>query len=157
MAPRNRNLILGSGLVLVVCLAAIVYVVPRSDVLTESLPGRISDRDFWTLVSDFSENGGFFRSDNFISNETTFQYVIPDLHKKTKPGGVYLGVGPDQNFTYIAALQPKVAFITDIRRQNLLEHLLYKAVFELSNNRAEFLSKLFSRPMPGLPERVTLE
>src|SRR6266850_129615 len=57
MAPRNRNLILGSGLVLVVCLAAIVYVVPRSDVLTESLPGRIADRDFWTLVSDSSEGG----------------------------------------------------------------------------------------------------
>src|SRR6267378_3329015 len=149
MAPRNRNLILGSGLVLVVCLAAIVYVVPRSDVLTESLPGRIADRDFWTLVSDFSENGGFFRSDNFVSNETTFQYVIPDLKERTKPGGVYLGVGPDQNFTYIAAIRPKVAFIVDIRKQNMLEHLMYKALFELSEDRAQFLSRLFSRRVPA--------
>ena len=158
MAPRNRNLILGSGLVLVVCLAAIVYVVPRSDVLTESLPGRIADRDFWTLVSDFSENGGFFRSDNFVSNETTFQYVIPDLKERTKPGGVYLGVGPDQNFTYIAAIRPKVAFIVDIRKQNMLEHLMYKALFELSEDRAQFLSRLFSRRVPaGAGDKSTAE
>jgi len=32
--------------------------------------------------------------------KTTFQYVIKEL-KKVTPGGVYLGVGPDQNFTYV--------------------------------------------------------
>jgi hypothetical protein len=64
-------------------------------------------------------------------------------------GGVYLGVGPDQNFTYIVAMQPKIAFIVDIRRQNMLHHLLYKALIELSPDRAEFLSRLFSRPRPG--------
>jgi hypothetical protein len=64
-------------------------------------------------------------------------------------GGVYLGVGPDQNFTYIVAMQPKIAFIVDIRRQNMLHHLLYKALVELSPDRAEFLSRLFSRPRPG--------
>jgi hypothetical protein len=74
--------------------------------------------------------------------------VIPELTAKTPAGGVYLGVGPEQNFTYIAALQPKVAFITDIRRNNMLLHLMYKALFELSRNRAEFLSLLFSRPIP---------
>jgi hypothetical protein len=74
--------------------------------------------------------------------------VIPDLIRKTKRGGVYIGVGPDQNFTYIAALRPKMAFITDIRRQNLLLHFMYKALFEMSANRVEFLSRLFSRPLP---------
>jgi hypothetical protein len=46
------------------------------------------------------------------------------------------------------AFRPVIAFIIDIRRQNLLQHLLYKAVIELSRDRAEFLSRLFSVPRP---------
>jgi hypothetical protein len=76
------------------------------------------------------------------------QDVIPDLRARIKPGGVYLGVGPEQNFTYIQALEPKMAFVLDIRRHNALEHLLYKALFELSTTRVEFLSLLFSRAVP---------
>src|SRR5262245_54756319 len=116
-------------------------------VATEELPKQLSDEAFWGLVTEFSESGGYFRSDNFVSNETTFQYVLKDL-KKTKPGGVYLGVGPDQNFTYIVALQPKMAIIFDIRRQNVMQHLMYKALIEMSSDRAEFLSLLFSRRRP---------
>ena len=119
-----------------------------SRVEAPSIPDRIGDDVFWRMVSDYSEPGGFFRSDNFVSNEITFQWVLPELAKTTR-GGVYLGVGPDQNFTYIVAMQPKVAFIVDIRRQNMLHHLLYKALIELSPDRAEFLSRLFSRPRPG--------
>src|SRR5262249_8546329 len=54
----------------------------------------------------------------------------------------------EQNFTYIAALKPKIAFILDIRRQNMIEHLMYKALFEISTDRADFLSRLLSRPRP---------
>lgn len=115
----------------------------------EDLPTQVSDRAFWRMVVDFSEPSGSFRSDNLISNERTFQYVIPALKKDTTPGGVYLGVGPDQNFTYISALEPRVAFIVDIRRQNLLLHLMYKALIEMSDDRASFLSRLFSRAKPG--------
>ena len=120
-----------------------------SRVTGPAIPDRIADDDFWRMVSDYSEPGGFFRSDNFVSNEITFQWVLPELAKTTKRGGVYMGVGPDQNFTYIVAMQPKVAFIVDIRRQNMLHHLLYKALIELSPDRAEFLSRLFSRPKPA--------
>lgn len=143
VSPR-RQVALSFGLVIVVSLAAL-YVAPRPDIATLRLPDKLSDAEFWNIVNEFSEPGGYFRSDNFVSNESTFQWVIPDLSKKLKRGGVYLGVGPDQNFTYIAALHPKLAFITDIRRQNMLQHLMYKALFELSDNRAEFLSKLFAR------------
>ena len=115
----------------------------------QSLPARLTDDEFWRLVTDISEPGGFFRSDNFVSNETTFQYVIPELQRSHAPGGVYIGVGPDQNFTYIAALRPRMAFVVDIRRQNLVEHLMYKAAIELSPTRADFLSLIFSRPRPG--------
>jgi len=120
-----------------------------SRVTAPTIPDRLADEAFWHLVSDYSEPGGFFRSDNFVSNEITFQWVLPDLAKTTKTGGVYLGVGPDQNFTYIVAMQPKIAFIVDIRRQNMLHHLLYKSIIEMSPDRADFLSRLFSRPRPA--------
>jgi hypothetical protein len=114
-----------------------------------SLPAQLSNADFWRLVQALSEPDGFFRSDNLVSNEDTFQLVIPELTSRVKPGGVYLGVGPEQNFTYIAALKPRMVFIVDIRRGNLHMHLMYKALFELSGTRAEFLSRLFARPRPG--------
>ena len=112
------------------------------------LPSRLSDRDFWRLVTDLSEAGGTFRSDNLLSNESRLQFVIPQLVDSVMPGGAYLGVGPEQNFTYIAALQPDVAFIVDIRRGNLQLHLMYKALFELSSDRIDFISRLFSKPRP---------
>src|SRR5688572_4113427 len=119
-----------------------------SRVAAPTIPERIGDEAYWRMVSEFSEPGGFFRSDNFVSNEITFQWVLPELAKTTKTGGVYMGVGPDQNFTYIVAMKPKIAFIVDIRRQNMLHHLLYKALIETSADRADFLSRLFSRERP---------
>jgi len=113
-----------------------------------SLPSRLSDSAFWNLFSTTSEQGGSFPSENFISNERTYQHPIPYLQRTVRAGDVYLGVGPEQNFTYIANLKPAFAVIFDIRRQNALAHLMYKALFELSANRAEFLSRLFSRRLP---------
>ena len=115
-------------------------------------PKALSDREFWNLSKDSSEQDGFFRSDNLLSNETSFQHVIPDLVRTVKPGRVYLGVGPEQNFTYISALRPAMAIILDIRHGNLDVQLMYKALFELSTDRADFVSRLFSRKRP---ERLT--
>jgi len=113
------------------------------------VPLQLTDEAFWKLSSASSEIDGLFRSDNLLSNETNFQYVIPGLLEVAKPGRVYMGVGPEQNFTYIAALKPSMAFIVDIRHGNLDLHLMYKALFEMSANRAEFMSKLFSRKQPA--------
>src|SRR5437870_4923914 len=155
LAIRRRS-VLATAIALIAFLGPL-SLTPSSLVATDSLPSELSDQAFWKLVNDFSEAGGFFRSDNFVSNETTFQYVIKDL-KKTKPGGVYLGVGPDQNFTYIVAMQPKLSIIFDIRRQNLLQHLMYKALIEISSGRVDFVSRLFSRPRPdGLDEKTPPE
>jgi hypothetical protein len=151
----RRQFVLGFTLVMVALLA--VLVVPRRGIVRHSLPERLSDSEFWSLVTEFSEPGGYFRSDNFVSNESAFQRVIPALKKQIKPGGVYLGVGPEQNFTYAAALAPKLAFIIDIRRQNMLLHLMYKALFELSSNRTEFLSRLFARSAPDTLKTLTTE
>src|SRR5262245_6755814 len=112
-------------------------------------PAGLSDQDFWKLVTDISEANGFFRSDNLLSNEILFQRVLPPLSRASKTGGAYLGVGPEQNFTYILALKPAISFVLDIRRGNLDLHLMYKALFELSTDRADFVSRLFSRPRPA--------
>jgi hypothetical protein len=114
----------------------------------DTLPGSVSDQEYWKMISDFSEPGGTFAFEMYMSNEETFQLILPDLLKRVPTGGVYLGVAPEQNFTYISVLRPKMAFIIDIRRENMIEHLMYKAMFELSPTRADFVSRLFSRPMP---------
>src|SRR5262249_709 len=142
-----RQILIGIVLILAVSLAGL-YVLPLRETPRQHLPQRLADSEFWSLINDFSEPGGYFRSENLVSNESAFQRVVPDLKRRLGTGGGYLGVGPDQNFTYIAALLPRLAFVVDIRRQNMLLHLMYKALFELSGNRVEFLSKLFARPIP---------
>jgi hypothetical protein len=128
-------------------LLAAMVASPAASNAQSSLPAQLSDKEFWQLFSSASEQGGSFPSENFISNEMTYQHVIPSLQKTVRPGDVYLGVGPEQNYTYIANLNPRMAVIFDIRRQNAMAHLMYKALFELSATRAEFLSRLFSRPI----------
>jgi hypothetical protein len=115
----------------------------------DSLPAEYTDAEFWRMVNDFSEPNGAYDYENFVSNEISYQNVIPELQRVTRPGGVFLGVGPEQNFTYVAALKPKMAFVIDIRRQNMIVHLMYKALFEISPDRAEFVSRLFSRKKPA--------
>ncbi|HXT71176.1 MAG TPA: hypothetical protein VN700_15540 [Vicinamibacterales bacterium] len=122
----------------------------------DTLPARLTDVEFWRLSEDLSEPNGYFRSDNLVSNEIWLQWVIPDLLVRSRQNSVYLGVGPEQNFTYIAALKPKMVFITDIRRGNLHMHLMYKALFEMTSNRADFVAMLFNKKRPaGLTDKST--
>src|SRR5438445_9682493 len=147
MLLRRSILKLGFGLVAFLCVSALPSL--KTAKTADPLPARLSDESFSRAVADLSEEGGYFRYENFLSNELGFQQVIPELRETTKSGGVYVGVGPEQNFTYISSLQPKIAFIIDIRRQNLLEHLMYKALFEMSEDRADFLSHLYGRKRPA--------
>jgi hypothetical protein len=113
------------------------------------LPARRSDSAFWKLESDVSEPGGYFRiEDNYTSNETEVGRLFTMLRETGVQGGVYLGVGPEQNFTYIAAVRPQMAFVIDIRRQAVMQHLMFKAMFELAADRADFISILFGKPRP---------
>lgn len=135
-----------------------LVVAPHAGAHANTLPDRLSDREFWQLVNEMSETSGHFPSDNLVSNELTFQWVIPELQRRSAEGRAYLGVGPDQNFTYLASLQPGIAFIVDIRRDNLRLQLMYKALLELSPTRAMFLSRLFSRGVPaGLPADASID
>jgi hypothetical protein len=105
-------------------------------------------RTFAALIDRLSEPGGYFDSDNLISNETSYLHVIGKLRQMGVSGGIYLGVGPDQNFSYIAKIRPRMAIIIDIRRDNLLQHLMFKSMFARSRNRIEYLCMLFGRPLP---------
>ena len=107
---------------------------------------RRSKREFARDFHQLSESGEYFFSDNTISNETSYLQVAGDLTREVAPGGAYLGVGPEQNFTYIALTRPSIAYIVDIRRDNALLHLLYKAVFHRAKTRAEFVTLLLGRP-----------
>lgn len=112
------------------------------------LPSRLSARQFAALSEQLSERGGFFDSDNLVSNEASYLHVLDAVRRMGTTGGVYVGVGPDQGFSYIAAVRPRMAFVIDIRRDNLLLHLLYKAAFEEARNRVEYLALFFGRPVP---------
>ena len=122
-----------------------------------NLPEALTPEQFWTLSAELSEPGGTFRSENLLSNERMLQHVIPALTRSVRTGTAYLGVGPEQNFTYIAALKPSLAFIVDIRRGNLQLHLMYKALFELSADRADFVARLFSRAAPHVSPSAPIE
>ena len=143
----RRQLTVAQFVAAVVTLAC--YVAGLASAPTADLPQQLNSRDFWKLSEELSEPNGTFRSDNLLSNEIWLQHVIPELTKTAKTGRVYLGVGPEQNFTYIAALKPAMVFIVDVRRGNLQLHLMYKALFEMSNDRAEFVSKLFAKKRPA--------
>jgi hypothetical protein len=146
------------ALAALVALAIAAVLVASPGAQSTGIPPRLTDAEFWNLTESVSEPNGEFQSDNFLSNERGYQVVIPSLIGTAKPGRVYLGVGPEQNFPYILALKPALAIIFDVRRGNLHEHLLYKALFEMSADRAEFLSRLFSRKRPeGLTRETTVD
>jgi hypothetical protein len=142
--PRAAGIVV--RLLAVLLAVAIALPGPASAQSRIPAPDSLSDAEFWKFFTTMSEPDGYFLSENFVSNEVSFQEVIPSLQRSLTKDGVYVGVGPEQNFTYIANLGPRLAVILDIRRQNAMQHLMYKALFELSSTRAEFVSRLFSRP-----------
>jgi hypothetical protein len=108
---------------------------------------------FAVQIAALSEAPGYFDTDNLVSNERSYLQILPDLQRRNVRGGAYIGVGPDQNFSYIAAVRPAVAIIVDVRRDNMLLHLLFKALFSLSRTRIEYLALLTGRPVPGPLEK----
>jgi hypothetical protein len=137
--PTRRYLLgLGIGATLV----TLTWGLAGGGARTEAQPS------FAAEIASLSEPPGYFDTDNLISNERSYLDVVPDLKKRGVRGGAYIGVGPDQNFSYIAAIRPEVVFIVDIRRDNLLLHLLFKSLFTLARTRVEYLAMLLGRPAP---------
>src|SRR4029078_4879042 len=119
---RTRRAMTPVVLLLTLALAGASVTAPRAQTASP----------FATQIAALSEPAGYFDTDNLISNERSYLQVLPELRRRNVKGGAYLGVGPDQNFPYIAEVRPSIAFIVDVRRDNLLLHLLFKALFALS-------------------------
>src|SRR5262245_10641416 len=99
-------------------LAALIVLLTFAATAAAQLPARLSDQEFCKFSADSSEPDGTFHSENLVSNEARLQSVIPALTQAVPQGRAYVGVGSEQNFTYIAATRPAMAVIVDIRRGN---------------------------------------
>lgn len=115
----------------------------------KALEKSFTPEQFGQLIGRFSEPNGYFDTDNLISNESSYLHVLGKMRQMKVSGGAFIGVGPDQSFSYIAQVRPSIVFMTDIRRDNLLQHLLFKALFALSRNRIEYLCLFFGKPTPA--------
>src|SRR5438093_5508360 len=144
MAVPGRR---AARLLLAIALVVSPSPIPRSFGIARIGLGQATS-PFAATIAQLSERGGYFDTDNLISNERSYLHVVPGLKALTPSGGAYIGVGPDQNFSYIAQVRPTSAFIVDVRRDNLLLHLLFKAIFARARNRAEYLCMLTGRPVP---------
>ena len=135
-------------LVIVVAALLVVSFVPLHG--ADTLPARLTDDAYWKLITDLSEvPPGNYPYAVFTGNEPGYQEMLPQLTRIIAPGGTYLGVGPEQNYTYMVALKSKMGLLIDIRRDQMLLHLMYKALFEMSTDRPDFVGKLFSRRRPA--------
>lgn len=129
-------------------LTYLVYIGLDTKIVHAQSLDLLSQIQFRELIQDISEETGDFPSHNFVSNESSYLHPIPILRNHKIQGGVYIGVGPEQNYSYIAEIKPDIAFIVDIRRQNMLQHLLFKALCEFAEKRVDYLSLLLSLPLP---------
>jgi hypothetical protein len=121
------------------------------------LPARMSDAEFWRMVTSMSETGAERPPERLVSNEIDYAPVVALLEADHRSGGAYVGVGNEQNFHYIAAVHPGIAFIVDSSRETIMEHLVFKAIFEMAADRADFVSLLFAKPRPrGLGARSSI-
>jgi hypothetical protein len=116
------------------------------------LPGKPPSRSPAELFEKLGEAEQKALPNAYVSAEPSMLQVAPLLVERHAPGGAYIGVGAEQNFTYIALVEPEVAFIVDPRRSNALLHLLYKAMFDEARTRSEFLSFLIGRPYDARDE-----
>ena len=141
---------------------ALLFVMPPARAGAPQAPGilRRRSQSLAGLIASLSEPGGYFDTDNLISNERSYLHVVPALRAlagQAGGNGVYLGVGPDQNFSYIAHLRPTLAILIDIRRDNLLLHLLFKALFSEAATRADYLALLTGRSQPAATRDASIE
>lgn len=105
----------------------------------------VLDEAVGPLIARLSESPGDFPSDNYVSNELSLLETTRQLSDPRLKGRAFVGVGPEQSLTLLALLEPRVAYIVDIRRGNLLEHMMFRGCFEIATTRAEFLSALLAR------------
>ena len=108
---------------------------------------------FGADVAALSEPGGYFDTDNLISNERSYLHVVPALRDaRVSRAARTSASAPIRTSRISRSVRPSIAFIVDMRRDNLLLHLLFKALFELSRNAGR-LPRAAVRPCRARPTR----
>lgn len=125
---------------------------PPADAGAAASTKLVTDEEVGPLLAKLSESAGSFPSENYVTNETSLLHVAKMLKDPKLHGRAYVGVGPEQSYTYLAMLEPKVAYVVDIRRGNFLEHMFFRGCFEAGATRMEFLSALLMRRPKGSAE-----
>ena len=144
-----------SRLVLAAALLGACAPTAQKAAIPAQLPSKQAEPSLSEMYGKLSEQGGYFDSDNLISNETSYLHALDVVRARGVKGGAYIGVGPDQSFSYIAEIKPELAFIIDIRRDNMLQHLMFRSLFQRSRNRMEFLAGLTGAVVPGDVDKWT--
>jgi hypothetical protein len=114
---------------------------------TSASPGDVAIQ-LAPLSAELSEPSGYFDTDNLISNETSYLQVAESLADSAPKGGVYIGVGPDQNFTYIARVRPALRVHRGHPAAEHAQHLLFAALLAQANDPYQYLCLLFSARCP---------
>ncbi|HYW32604.1 MAG TPA: hypothetical protein VE869_13990 [Gemmatimonas sp.] len=152
---RIAAMLAATGALIPVRSASAQLATSTTTAVTASASDSLTTREFAALIERMSAPSGYFDTDNLISNESSYLHPLTILDRLGVRGGGYIGVGPDQNFSYMARVRPRIAFLVDIRRDNTLHHLLLKALFSLSRNRAEYLAIWLGKPVPSDVARWT--
>lgn len=109
-------------------------------------PDLLEREAFVELIRRLSDPpSGPASADNLMTNEDSIASVMDQAGREVPRDTVYLGVGPDQNFSLIAATRPDSAFILDFRKKNQLLHFLHRALLHVSNDQVEYLAHFWAR------------
>jgi len=117
---------------------------------------NLSNKEFENAMNDISEKDpGTYVTSNRVHNEGSYlQVPFTSLLKLDIQNKAYIGVATDQNYSYIAKLKPGIAFIIDIQRPVMLQHLLYKALFTMAESRVDFARLLLNRTGNSIDEII---
>ena len=134
-------------LVPILLLAAVFQVTGRR---AETLPAALTDREFWALTEQLSEPNGCFVSrsgspDNLLSNEMQLSTVAAALAAQVTPSRRVSRrrAGAELHLHRGDPTADRVHHRHPARQPGRCP--VYKALFEMSASRAEFVSRLFSR------------
>src|SRR6185312_7929724 len=89
--PGWRNFLSASMLALILIAATAATAKQSTDKQSAARPPAqpesLSAAEFSRLIRELSEEGGFFRSDNFTSNETSYLHVVDKMRELGATGG----------------------------------------------------------------------
>ncbi len=111
-----------------------------------------TDNNFSNIIKQLDDPPtGPSSADNLMTNEDSIASIVDQISKEVPKGQVYLGVGPDQNYSLMAQVEPSYGFILDYRKKNQLLHLFQKALVEISADQQTYLENFWGRNFPELP------